>query len=258
MRSKLLIPSAAAILLAGTMFAGAQGQEHQGAAPGAAQEKSMPAGKGGATQGQAQRDDGKGNRGEPVQRTQPNSQKSEQRTTQQKGERNAQQKSERNAQQKNDRNAEKKGDRDNIQTQGQGQREENSRGQREERPQQRDRTQGQGQREQNAQPTQRNERGGSQTETRTNGGGGSVSFTTEQRTKIRETVLRGSSVPRVSKVDFDVRIGTAVPRSVHIVAVPETIVEIHPAWRGFMYFVYNDEIIVVEPGSLKIVAVLDV
>jgi hypothetical protein len=71
-------------------------------------------------------------------------------------------------------------------------------------------------------------------------------------------VLRGSSVPRVSKVDFDVRIGTAVPRSVHIVAVPETIVEIHPAWRGFMYFVYNDEIIVVEPGSLKIVAVIDV
>jgi hypothetical protein len=249
MRSKLLIPSAAAILLAGTMFAGAQGQEHQGAAPGAAQEKSMPAGKGGATQGQAQRDDGKGNRGEPVQRTQPNSQKSEQRTTQQKGERNAQQ--------KNDRNAEKKRDRDNIQTQGQGLRDENSRGQREDRPQQRDRTQGQGQREQNAQPTQRNERGGSQAETRTNAGG-SVSFTTEQRTKIRETVLRGGSVPRVSKVDFDVRIGTAVPRSVHIVAVPETIVEIHPAWRGFMYFVYNDEIIVVEPGSLKIVAVIDV
>jgi hypothetical protein len=162
MRSKLLIPSAAAILLAGTMLAGAQGQEHQGAAPGAAQEKSMPAGKGGATQGQAQRDDGKGNRGEPVQRTQPNSQKSEQRTTQQKGERNAQQ--------KNDRNAEKKRDRDNIQTQGQGLRDENSRGQREDRPQERDRTQGQGQREQNGQPTQRNERGGSQAETRTNGG----------------------------------------------------------------------------------------
>ena len=32
----------------------------------------------------------------------------------------------------------------------------------------------------------------------------------------------------------------------------------HPEWRGFMYFVYNDEIIIVEPGSLKIVAVVDV
>lgn len=242
MRSKLLIPSAAAILLAGTMLAGAQGQgqEHQGAAPKAAQEKSMPADKGGATQGQAQRDDGKGNRGEPVQREQPNSQpKSERRNSQQK--------------------TEKKGDRDKIQTQGQGQREQNSREQGEERSQQRDRTQGQGQREQNAQPTQRNERNegqNRQTETRT--GGGSVNFTTEQRTRIRETVLRGSNVPRVSKVDFNVRVGTVVPRSVHVIGVPETIVEIHPEWRSFMYFVYNDEIIIVEPGSLKIIAVVDI
>jgi hypothetical protein len=31
---------------------------------------------------------------------------------------------------------------------------------------------------------------------------------------------------------------------------------IRPAWRGFLYFVVEDEIIVVEPGSLKIVAVI--
>jgi hypothetical protein len=49
-----------------------------------------------------------------------------------------------------------------------------------------------------------------------------------------------------------------VPRSVRVVRVPDTIVEVRPEWRGFLYFVYNDEIIIVEPDSLKIVAVIEV
>jgi hypothetical protein len=35
-------------------------------------------------------------------------------------------------------------------------------------------------------------------------------------------------------------------------------VEIHPDWRGYMFFVVGDDIVVVEPDSLRIVAVLDV
>ena len=30
-----------------------------------------------------------------------------------------------------------------------------------------------------------------------------------------------------------------------------TLVEIQPAWRGYMYFVYEDEIIIVEPRTLQ-------
>lgn len=85
-----------------------------------------------------------------------------------------------------------------------------------------------------------------------------MTLTTEQRTHIRETVLKGSNVPRVTKVNFSINVGTVVPRSVKLVAVPDVIVEIHPEWRGFLYFVFEDEIIVVEKGSLKIVAVIDV
>ena len=48
-----------------------------------------------------------------------------------------------------------------------------------------------------------------------------------------------------------------VPRSVQFVTVPATLVEIHPAWRGYSYFIVDDEIIIVEPRTLKIVAVLD-
>jgi hypothetical protein len=85
-----------------------------------------------------------------------------------------------------------------------------------------------------------------------------VSLTTEQRTTIRQKVLT-SSAPRVSgHVNFDIRVGVVVPRTVRVAPVPVTLVEIEPQWRGYMYFVSGDEIIVVEPGSLRIVAVLDV
>ena len=84
-----------------------------------------------------------------------------------------------------------------------------------------------------------------------------VSLTTEQKTTIREKVLT-SSAPRVERVDFDIKVGTVVPRTVRIAPLPVTIIEIEPEWRGYMYFVRGDEIIVVEPGTLRIVAVLDV
>jgi hypothetical protein len=87
--------------------------------------------------------------------------------------------------------------------------------------------------------------------------GGNVSLTTEQRTQIRQSVLAGSNVPRVNNVHFALTVGTAVPTSVHVVEVPTVIVNIHPEWRGFYYFVVNDEIIIVDRGH-KIVAVLAV
>jgi hypothetical protein len=86
---------------------------------------------------------------------------------------------------------------------------------------------------------------------------GSVNLTTQQRTMMRERVLT-SKAPRVSHVNFAIHVGTVVPSSVRVVEVPPTIVEIRPEWRGYRYFVHNDEIIIVEPRSLKIVAVLDV
>jgi Protein of unknown function (DUF1236) len=85
----------------------------------------------------------------------------------------------------------------------------------------------------------------------------SVSLTTEQKTTIRQKVLTANA-PRVTKVDFDIKIGVAVPRTVRVVPLPVTIIEIEPEWRGYMYFVSGDQIIVVEPGTLRIVAVLDV
>ena len=82
-----------------------------------------------------------------------------------------------------------------------------------------------------------------------------VSLTTEQKTTIRKTVLT-SSAPRVTNVNFDIKVGVVIPRTVRVAPIPVTIVEIEPEWRGYMYFVSGDEIIIVEPNTLRIVAVL--
>jgi hypothetical protein len=90
--------------------------------------------------------------------------------------------------------------------------------------------------------------------------GSSVSLTQEQRSKIRTTVIQGGKAPKIerSQINFSLNVGAVVPRSVRVVAVPPTLVEIHPAWRGYMYFVVGDELVIVEPRTLKIVAVLAV
>ena len=51
----------------------------------------------------------------------------------------------------------------------------------------------------------------------------------------------------------------AVPRGrIHVVPVLETLVPIEPRWRGYEYFVYEEEIVVVDPRTMQIVAVLTV
>ena len=90
-----------------------------------------------------------------------------------------------------------------------------------------------------------------------NATGMNVQLDEQQRNEIRTTVLNGRGAPRVSNVDFDVTVGTVIPRGrIHVVPVPETLVRIEPEWRGFLYFVYEDEVVVVNPRDMKIVAVV--
>jgi Protein of unknown function (DUF1236) len=88
---------------------------------------------------------------------------------------------------------------------------------------------------------------------------GQHQLTEEQRTRIRQTIIDPRNAPRVGHVDFDVRVGTRLPRGrIHLIRVPETLVQIDPAWQDFLYFVYEDEIVVVDPSDMEIVAVLPV
>jgi hypothetical protein len=79
----------------------------------------------------------------------------------------------------------------------------------------------------------------------------------EKRTRIHEVIVNERNAPRVSSPNFSVSIGTRVPRTVRFAALPRTIVEIEPTWRGYEYFMVGDQIVIVNPRTMEIVAVLD-
>lgn len=84
-----------------------------------------------------------------------------------------------------------------------------------------------------------------------------ITLTPEKRTRIREAIVNQRSAPRVTNPNFSVSVGARVPRTVRFVGLPQTIVEIEPAWRGFEYFMIGDEIVIVDPRSMQIVAIVD-
>jgi Protein of unknown function (DUF1236) len=86
------------------------------------------------------------------------------------------------------------------------------------------------------------------------GAGGKLSG--EQRTKIT-TVIRGQHVQPVTNVNFSISVGTRVPRDVSFHPLPAEIVTLYPDWRGYEFILVRDQILVIDPSSLEIVAVLD-
>jgi len=101
-------------------------------------------------------------------------------------------------------------------------------------------------------------RGATEDRTRTTPGGARANATlsTEQRSRIHSIIVGERSAPRVGHVDFSVNVGTRVPRNFHLAPIPQDIVVIEPSWRGFEYFLVGEEIVVVDPATLEIVAVL--
>lgn len=87
-------------------------------------------------------------------------------------------------------------------------------------------------------------------------GSGNASLTSEQRSKITSNI-RQTNVKRETNVNFNISVGTVVPRSMTLHALPPTVVEVYPQWRGYRFVLVGDEIIIIEPGSYRIVAVID-
>jgi hypothetical protein len=86
--------------------------------------------------------------------------------------------------------------------------------------------------------------------------GAGAKLSTEQRTKIT-TVIRDQHVAPVNNVNFSISIGTRVPRGVSFHPLPTEVVTVYPEWRGYEFFLVRDQIVVVDPRTLEIVAVLE-
>jgi hypothetical protein len=53
-----------------------------------------------------------------------------------------------------------------------------------------------------------------------------------------------------------VTIGEAIPRTVHLNRLPARVLEYAPQYRGYEYILVGDDILIVDPRTLRIVAVI--
>ena len=84
---------------------------------------------------------------------------------------------------------------------------------------------------------------------------GSAKLSTEQRTKIT-TIFKQHKV-EPTRLSVSISVGTRIPASVHLYPIPVQVVEVYPAWRGFDYILVGDQIVVVDPRTHEIVAILE-
>jgi hypothetical protein len=142
-----------------------------------------------------------------------------------------------------------RGDRDGRVGQGERREEPGARGERGDR----DGRVGQGERRQ--EPGVRGEERGERSQARE--GGRPAQLSADQRTRVHQSLFRGrAEVRRLDKVDFAVRVGVTVPRTVVFYDLPADIVEIVPAYRAYKYFLVGDEIVIVDPATYEIVDVI--
>lgn len=87
------------------------------------------------------------------------------------------------------------------------------------------------------------------------GTSGVVSLNTQQQTRIGQTIARHNVKP-ITNVNFSISVGTQVPRSVRLRALSSDLVTFVPQYRGYSYFVVEEQIVIVEPSSHEIVAVV--
>jgi Protein of unknown function (DUF1236) len=254
MSNRFLITVATAALIAGTGFANAQGtgMGRDAGSPGSTTQQSAPSDRGGASGGTMQRDSGgtTGMKGAESEKS-TGAEKKQRADDKMKGGKDMK------AEGKEDRGGmkgEQKG-----QTTGQGtmQRDQST-------TQQRDQTttpgRDQTQKDQKAQGKedrmQRQGGAAGQDTTTTGQAGAGAKLSTEQRTQIT-SVIKEQRVSPVTNVNFSISVGTRVPRDVTFHTLPERVVTIYPEWRRYKFILVKEQIVIVDPNTYEIVAVLE-
>ncbi|WP_439404285.1 DUF1236 domain-containing protein [Bradyrhizobium sp. DASA03076] len=103
-----------------------------------------------------------------------------------------------------------------------------------------------------------NAQGQSSTNTTVGQAGAGAKLSTEQRTQIT-SAIREEHIAPVSNVNFSISVGTRIPREgIELHALPSRVVTIYPEWRTYKYVLVKDEIVIINPDTYEIVAVLNV
>ena len=84
---------------------------------------------------------------------------------------------------------------------------------------------------------------------------GSAKLSTEQRTKIT-TVIRQHKV-EPAHLNVSVSVGTRIPTNVHVYPLPVEVIAVYPDWRGYDYILVGDQIVIINPRTHEIVAIVE-
>jgi len=82
-----------------------------------------------------------------------------------------------------------------------------------------------------------------------------VALSAEHHAKIWEAV-RGEKTAPFTGARFSMTVGDAVPQTVHLNRLPARVIEFAPQYRGYEYVLVSDEILIVDPRTHRIVAVI--
>jgi hypothetical protein len=83
-----------------------------------------------------------------------------------------------------------------------------------------------------------------------------ANLSTEQKTRIRTVIREKVHVKPETHVNFSINVGTRIPRTVHYHTLPSEVVSVYPGWRGYYFMLVGNQIVVIDPSSFEIVAVL--
>jgi hypothetical protein len=76
----------------------------------------------------------------------------------------------------------------------------------------------------------------------------------DKQVRISETLTRERLAPPQRNLNVSIRIGERIPRQVRVQRLPAAIVSIEPQYRGYDYFTTEEEIVIVEPRTQRIVS----
>ena len=77
----------------------------------------------------------------------------------------------------------------------------------------------------------------------------------EHHARIWQAV-RGEKAAPFTGARFSITVGEAVPQTVHLNRLPVRVIEFAPQYRGYEYVLVGDEILIVDPRTHRIVAVI--
>ena len=246
MINRLMITAATAALIAGTGFANAQGMNREAPSAGAGMQQSAPSSDRGSSAATPMNRDGASDQGMKSTQSDEKMQPQGGKTQHTQGEMKSGAKGEKSAQENNmnnnNVNNNMKGDKPNSMRSETNEKGATGKDMKAE--------------ERNGNVNNAESKGAADRSQTVGQAGARAKLSSEQRTKIT-TVIRDQHVAPVTNVNFSISVGTRVPRDVTFHRLPAEIVTIYPEWRGYEFILVRDQIVVVDPQTFEIVAVLD-